>query len=218
MAEFLDSKVRGFGSAFNDITGVSAQNASNAKQAREMMEFSAQEAEHNRSFQTSMSNTAHRREVEDLRAAGLNPLLSGTGGMGANTPSGATGQSAGFPSQNNPNLISTALEARRNHEEVKNLRETNLNIRADTDVKNSARALNSVLYNRTLEETDRTRINRQIEEQDLKGRRVEGEIDETPFGKALRYIDRAGSTFSSALGAARLGQQMRHNRWIRDGN
>lgn len=45
-------------------------------------------------WQEKMSNSAHQREVKDLRAAGLNPVLSATGGKGASTPSVSSATSA----------------------------------------------------------------------------------------------------------------------------
>lgn len=54
------------------------------------MNFNAAEAAKNRDWQKMMSDTAHQREVRDMIAAGLNPVLSVNGGNGASVTSGAT--------------------------------------------------------------------------------------------------------------------------------
>ena len=55
-------------------------------------EFNRKEASKTRAWLEEMSNTAHQREVKDLRTAGLNPILSAHG-KGASTPGPSTASS-----------------------------------------------------------------------------------------------------------------------------
>lgn len=95
---FFNSLADNISDFVNTMTGVRGQ-----------QQFNAAEAQKQRDFEERMSNTAHQREVADLKAAGINPAITAMGGNGASTPVGNTAQSGVGGSGVFSSLLSAAI-------------------------------------------------------------------------------------------------------------
>lgn len=115
------------GGAMGYLNGQAEQQATNAanQQAWDMMNatnaFNEKEAQKTRDWQTEMANTAHQREMKDLEAAGLNPVMAAHDG-GA-VPAGATASGAmGTPQKMDAiGMMQTALQQQRQRAEIANI-------------------------------------------------------------------------------------------------
>ena len=92
MFDFLTTPVS---SAVGSVLGYFGQkdtNVASAEIARDTTAANMAESQRNRDFQERLSNSAYQRQVEDMKSAGLNPMLAYIKGGGASSPVGSTGQ------------------------------------------------------------------------------------------------------------------------------
>lgn len=135
-------------------------------------------AAENRQWQEMMANTAHQREVADLRAAGLNPILSATRG-GAATPSGSVAPVG--VSRMEDAIEKGISSAKAGYETDLQLRsvEGDLALKQTTAAAQAASAAQSVATAKKIgEETLGAKLDNTAKRQDIPARKKEAELRE----------------------------------------
>lgn len=258
-------------SGFLSSEGVRDANQANIASGREAANFNMVEAQKNRDFNSAeavkqrtfnsrqartaymrsahLSNTAHFREVRDLRRAGLNPILSSKYG-GSSTPPVASASSvaasAGSPATRQPVRsqdsatpgITSALAVQRMAQEINNMRaqealtreqtNTEKNKQEELTTRGQGHATRAGLdyANTQLVETQERKMEAEISQLKANTRRTaadtariktetrniaarlqgllnEQEIDQTEYGKAMAYLNRAVPLATSVGGLIR---------------
>lgn len=160
------------------------------------MAFNAQQAQLDRDFQERMSRHKWRYGIEDMKAAGINPALAYSSGMGGAPPGAQARASGGDPAQ-------TALQSYLARSQKNLTRQTAEKVDAETDRTlaeesrvHSAQDLlieqkkNAVKQGRGID------LQNTALEYSLQRQRADAEFYNSEFGKKLRQVEKTGEAIA----------------------
>lgn len=220
---FLESILPSVITTVGGLLGTKSSNDEAEDRQNDQQEFNRIEAQINRDFQERMSSTAHQRQVEDLRAAGLNPILSARLG-GASSPGGGAatsgiGQTFDY-SESIRSGVSTALQAMRLDAEIDRMKADTAKIQQDERTSRTQERLNDWMQKRVISEVNN--INSDTQNKDtmndvLKSQvisaaaQAEGDkateaFFQTQFGQMVRWLGLTGKEVNPFVGSVNSGR------------